>query len=551
MQNNQPVAFGSRSLTASEQKWAQIEKELLAIVFACEKFHYFIYGRNVLIQSDHKPLETLVKKELDEVTVRLQRMFLMLLKYLGIEVRYTPGKQLLIADCLSRAFLNDTGIENEELKYVIHLVKKRVCVSKDNYEIYVSDTQKDYQLQELIGYIQGEGEWPSPKNIPLYLHPFQKIKSELKYEEKLLFMNDKLIVPSSLRGKLINILHEPHFGIEKTLARARQLFYWPGISGDITSIVKNCRICEKYLRNNCGEPLIQESNPEYPWQKISMDIYEYKNKSYIVLIDAYSGWICSERIPNKSIDSVIIYLEKVFNSYGYPTDIRTDNSPFNSKKFLQFASKFNIVVKFSSPNYPQSNGLAEKAVAIAKSIVKKAMDENKSNEIAYRFLEYNSTPVPSMGLSPCQLFLGRLIKTKLPIMNKQLIRQSVIENEIQQKLSLKKEKQKKYYDSQKKALSPLGVGNKVMFKKTANEWVYGVITDIVNDRSYIIKTASDNYFRRNRRFIVKSNNSDITGQCNDCDDYDFLDACESRSCPMLYAKLYRWLCQSNLHHQLL
>lgn len=62
MQNEQPVAYGSRSLTASEKKWAQIEKELLAIVFACEKFHHFIYGRSVIVQSDHKPLETLVKK---------------------------------------------------------------------------------------------------------------------------------------------------------------------------------------------------------------------------------------------------------------------------------------------------------------------------------------------------------------------------------------------------------------------------------------------------------------------------------------------------------
>lgn len=254
MQNDQPIAFGSRSLTASEQKWAQIKKELLAIVFACEKFHHFIYGRSVIVHSDHKPLETLIKKELDDVTVRLQRMFLILLKYPGIEVRYTPGKHLLVADCLSRAFLNDTGIDNEELKYVIHIVKKRVCVSKDNYDIYVSETQKDYQLQELIGYIGGE--WPSPKNIPLYLQQYQKVKDELKYEKGLLFMNDKLIVSSTLRGKLIEMLHESHFGIEKTLARARQ-FYWPGISVNIKSIVKNCHICEKYTRNNCGEPLIQ------------------------------------------------------------------------------------------------------------------------------------------------------------------------------------------------------------------------------------------------------------------------------------------------------
>lgn len=313
--------------------------------------------------------------------MRLQRMFLILLKYPGIEVRYTPGKQLLVADCLSRAFLNDSGTDNEELKNVIHLVKKRVCVSKENYDIFVTATQNDHQLQELIGYI--EVEWPSQKSIPSHLQQFFKIKDELKYEEGLLFLNDKLVVPSSQRIKIIQMLHESHFRIEKTLGRARPLFYWPDISLDIKAAVKNCHICEKYLRNNCGEPLNQESNPSFPWQKVSLDIYEYRNNSYIVLIDAYSCWICSEKITNKSIDSVIKYLERIFNCYGYPTEIRTDNSPFNSKKFLQFASKFNIVVKFSSPNYPQSNGLAEKAVAIAKSILKKSIDENKMYDFAF------------------------------------------------------------------------------------------------------------------------------------------------------------------------
>lgn len=236
-------------------------------MFACEKFHHFIYGRSVIVQSDRKPLETLVKKELDEVTVRLQRIILILLKYPGIEVRYTPGKQLLVADCLSRAFLNDSGTDNEELKNVIHLVKKRVCVSKENYDIFVRATQNDHQLQELIGYI--EVEWPSQKSIPSHLQQFFKIKDEIKYEEGLLFLNDKLVVPSSQRIKIIQMLHESHFRIEKTLGRARPLFYWPDISLDIKAAVKNCHICEKYLRNNCGEPLIQESNPSYPWQKVS------------------------------------------------------------------------------------------------------------------------------------------------------------------------------------------------------------------------------------------------------------------------------------------
>lgn len=71
-------------------------------------------------------------------------------------------------------------------------------------------------------------------------------------------------------------------------------------------------------------------------------------------------------------------------------------------------------------------------------------------------------------------------------MNKQLIRQPIQENEVQQKFTHKKEKQKNYYDRQKKALSPLAIGNKVMFKRYADEWAYGVVTDIVNDRDLIL-----------------------------------------------------------------
>lgn len=105
MQEGHPVAYASRTLSSSEQKWAQIEKELLAIAFACERFHFLLYGREFLVQSDHKPLETLVKRDIDDVTPRLQRMFMFLLKYPKMTIVYTPGKEMLVADCLSRAQL--------------------------------------------------------------------------------------------------------------------------------------------------------------------------------------------------------------------------------------------------------------------------------------------------------------------------------------------------------------------------------------------------------------------------------------------------------------
>ena len=62
MQDGKPVAFASKSLTQTQKAYAQIEKQLLAILFGCEKFHEYLYGRKVIVESDHKPLEAITKK---------------------------------------------------------------------------------------------------------------------------------------------------------------------------------------------------------------------------------------------------------------------------------------------------------------------------------------------------------------------------------------------------------------------------------------------------------------------------------------------------------
>ena len=91
LQEDAPVAFASRALSDAETRYAQIEKELLAAVFACKKFHDFAYGRKVIIETDHKPLITIVKKPLHAAPARLQRMLLQLQRY-NLELIYKKGK---------------------------------------------------------------------------------------------------------------------------------------------------------------------------------------------------------------------------------------------------------------------------------------------------------------------------------------------------------------------------------------------------------------------------------------------------------------------------
>ena len=105
MQDGHPVAYASRSLTPTEVQYAQIEKELLAIVFAMEKFETYPYGRKVLVESDHKPLEAIFKKSLLNAPKLLQRMLLRLQRY-EFEVSYKKGTSLFLADPLSRAYVS-------------------------------------------------------------------------------------------------------------------------------------------------------------------------------------------------------------------------------------------------------------------------------------------------------------------------------------------------------------------------------------------------------------------------------------------------------------
>lgn len=107
LQRGRPIAYTSRALTETEQRYAQIEKEMLAIVFSLEKFHQYTYGRHVKIQSDHKPLESILQKPLACAPRRLQGMMLRLQKY-DYEVRYERGENLHLADTLSRAYLPTT-----------------------------------------------------------------------------------------------------------------------------------------------------------------------------------------------------------------------------------------------------------------------------------------------------------------------------------------------------------------------------------------------------------------------------------------------------------
>ena len=151
-QEDHPVTYASRALTQAEQRYSQIEKELLAQVFGLEHNHQYVYGRRVILYTDHKPLVSISSKPLASAPKRLQRLLLRLQQY-DAEIRYRPGREMYLADTLSRAYLSlsptDTQrSETEKEVESIHAVDY-LAISEQQLSEIKQETAKYLTLQTL------------------------------------------------------------------------------------------------------------------------------------------------------------------------------------------------------------------------------------------------------------------------------------------------------------------------------------------------------------------------------------------------------------------
>ena len=213
MQNGQPVAYASRALVPAETRYAQIEKELLAIVFACQHFESYIYGRDIVhIETDHQPLVSIVRKPLNSAPSRLQRMLLKLQKF-NLKVTYKNGKSMYLADTLSQAYLPEvhTCAFTEELKEVDHTLALAItadCLQQIKH--VSSDDPVMKALRETI--LHG---WPDNKsNVPECVHPYFDFQDELTVQDQLVFKGAQLVVPVAMRKEMMAVVHSSHIGIE-------------------------------------------------------------------------------------------------------------------------------------------------------------------------------------------------------------------------------------------------------------------------------------------------------------------------------------------------
>jgi hypothetical protein len=407
LQHGQPVAYASRAFTDTECRYAQIEKELLSIVFACEKFSHYIYGCRTQVYNDHKPLQAIFNKPIGSTTPRLQRMLLRLLKY-NITVQYLPGKDMHIADTLSRAYLVGLPSEversiEEDIQVSIHGLIDDVAISYSQPNKVREATAVDPELTELRRMLLNG--FPSDSSqLSVELKTYKKIASDLYEADGIICHNAKIVIPCSLRPEMLEHIHEGHMGMEKCKALARQSLYWPNMSRDIENIVAKCHICNSYRNAQPREPLIPHEVPARPWQKLAADIFTVHGKDYLLVADYFSKYPEVCYLVDITAASVILRLKSIFARHGIPEELIADNMPFNSLALTKLANQWNFVVTTSSPRYAQSNGQAERMVQTVKKMLKKAADSG--NDWFTALLQYRNTPIADSSSSPAQLLLS-------------------------------------------------------------------------------------------------------------------------------------------------
>ncbi len=267
----------------------------------------------------------------------------------------------------------------------------------------------------------------------------------------------------------------------------------------ITDLISKCPVCNTFRRRNCKEPMIEHDIPHRPWQKVGSDLFEFDHEQYIVLVDYYSNFIEVDKVKNIKSPTIIHICKQHFARYGIPEMMITDNGPaYASADFAFFSRSYGFKHVTSSPRYPQSNGKAEKAVQVIKSLFKKAKADRQEAYIA--LLDYRNAPLENLP-SPAQMFMGRRTQTQLPTAQTLLTPQCM--TGVHRQLKNNQLKTKQYYDRGARPLPDLKPGDYVRVQEDT-QWKPAKVVEVCEaPRSYVVESDGQK-LRRNRRHLIQT-----------------------------------------------
>ncbi|ODM88365.1 hypothetical protein Ocin01_18317 [Orchesella cincta] len=490
----------------AEARYSASEIEMLAVVWAIKKCRLFLLGHPFELIVDHRPLIPIINcKTLDEIeNPRLQRLKEKLSSFrpqaiwravpsieFGTSEVSDPDKDDQIGQRHSIAtFRYSSGPDNAAEPFVDPIIN---CVLNSLLE--ASELSSEYR--RLRNHITSG--FPEKHKLDEDLHPFWKVRYQLSLEGRLIFLGSRILVPSILRKSILNTLHSSHQGQERTLRRARQCVFWPGITNDIRNVVSSCKQCAAYLPAQQQEPLCRDPLPTFPFQTVGVDLFSHAGYEYLVMADHYSGWLNVAKCgTSANTNKVIFHLKHWMTDMGIPEKLMSDNG--------SVLLKWGIKHTTSSPHYPQSNGLAESAVKAVKYLLAKTSPSGDLENEAFQLglLELRNTPRAD-GRSPAQMVFGQPMRTTLPLHRSRFAAEWKSQHkDCDIRASRLRQKATERYNKAAKPLKGLQRGDIVLLQDPKSKrWsTLGEIIDTTRrGRSHLVRTESGRVFRRNRRFL--------------------------------------------------
>ncbi|CAH8565704.1 unnamed protein product [Dicrocoelium dendriticum] len=411
-----PVAFASRTLQPAEKNYAQLDKEALAVVFGVKRFHQYLWGNQFEIQTDHKPLLSLLGKERGIEQLNAPRMvrWALLLSAYNYQIRYIAGPHNNVADALSRLPQIDQQGERTDAPYEFVQLLQHLNTTPISGDMVRKATDRDPVLSTVKRMLlRGWGS-----RAPGDLRPFFNCRFELSLHEGCILRGSRIVIPLTLRSAVLKELHDAHPGIVRMKALARSYCWWPAIDRDIEALLSTCNTCQKYQRDNPTGPIHPWQLPDSPWERVHADYFgPIEGKMLLLLVDAYSKWIDVHVVANATAEATINGVRSSLSTHGIPKTLVTDNGPqFTSAAFKEYLQSNGVHHMTSAPYHPASNGLAERAVQTVKAGLLKQRNGSLRTKLDRFLFAYRITPLESIGKSPGEAMFGRRLRTRLDLL---------------------------------------------------------------------------------------------------------------------------------------
>lgn len=502
-------AYFSKCLNKAERNYCVTRRELLAVVVSVEHFRHYLLGREFIIRTDHASLKWLINFKNPED--QLARWLEILFQY-NFKIMHRPGQNHGNADALSRrpcscGYCNKLNKKSEdsETKFVF----RTIINSNDDFDWFKCQNE-DPVIKILLQFKQKNSlpDWSSVSHLEssfkIYLLHWDSllIKDNLlqrRWESpdgsKIIW---QIVVPSKKISDILSEAHNSpsggHFGINKTLSKIRERFYWATCKFDVEIWCKKCKICfSKRGPQKRSKAELQVYNVGSPFERIALDILgpfsktSSGNRFLLVVTDYFTRWPEAIPLPNHQAISVAEALvTHIISRYGLPIEIHSDQGrDFESSVFKGVMSLLDIKKTRTTSLHPQSNGLVERLNRTILQYLSKFISKNQKDWdkwIPLFLLAYRSSKHETTEFSPAMLMLGRELKLPLDLLrgippesdlvenlsiphfvDQLRVKLNCVHNDVRNNLLMKSDKMKLNFDSKAHMLT---------FKTGDKVWLY-------------------------------------------------------------------------------